>query len=233
MWSKTVRGNDEVGTLQIRSRDADKLLVAATVLTTNNPAGTFGNTIPVFRSDRSAERMNRSFSPSAERRPTHTNSTFRKLPALRRRFKSNFGPPMDRRSLAAGQIEPFKLLAVVNVVRPTSSRLITNTSSGGGRIAAYATPVDEISNDTWAIADWSSQLAYAPTGAVIIPVAGSVHGANGTFFRTDVAFTNRGTSTASGTLRYFSRTGDRVTRQITPEAGNRTSRTNVIGARMA
>ena len=48
-------GANELGTLQIRSKDASLLSVSANTLTTSNPSGTFGNAIPVFRSDRSID----------------------------------------------------------------------------------------------------------------------------------------------------------------------------------
>ncbi|MEO6259400.1 MAG: hypothetical protein ABIP63_03585 [Thermoanaerobaculia bacterium] len=215
---KTVfSGSDERGTLQIRSKDADKLAVAATVLTTNNPAGTFGNTIPVFRSDRSIN-AGSSLVLSGVRKDstTHTNlyvqETGGSAASVKVDFQAADGTPVSSRT---DSIDPFKLLALDNVVPANVvAVVVTNQSTGGGRIAAYATPVDEASGDTWVVADWARQLGYSGADPVTIPVAGSVHGLNNTFYRTDLALTNRGTDPAMGTLRYASRTGQTVEQQV-------------------
>ena len=216
---KTVfSGNDERGTLQIRSRDADKLAVAATVLTTNNPAGTFGNTIPVFSSDRSIG-VGSSLVLSGVRKDnaTHTNLYIQETggsPAsVQIDFQAADGSPVSSRT---DSIDAFKLLALDNVVPANAvAVVITNKSTGAARIAAYATPVDEASGDTWAVADWSRQLGYSGADPVTIPVAGSIHGANNTFYRTDLALTNRGTDPSTGTLRYVTRAGENVEQQVT------------------
>ena len=46
---KTTFAQDSQGTLQLRSVDADKLNVNATVFNSSNPAGTYGTTIPIIR----------------------------------------------------------------------------------------------------------------------------------------------------------------------------------------
>ena len=216
---KTVfSGSDERGTLQIRSKDADKLAVAATVLTTNNPAGTFGNTIPVFRSDRSID-VGSSLVLSGVRKDsaTHTNLYIQEpggsAASVQIDFQAADGTPVSSRT---DSIDAFKLLALDNVVPSNAvAVVITNRSTGAARIAAYATPVDEASGDTWAVADWSRQLGYSGADPVTIPVAGSIHGANNTFYRTDLALTNRGTDPSTGTLRYVTRAGENVEQQVT------------------
>lgn len=211
-------GNEEVGTLHIRSKDADKLAVAATALTANNPAGTFGNTIPVFRSDRALASSNALVLTGLRRdAKSHTNLYIQEVAGAPAVVQIDFLAADGSTILSRppDSLDTFKLLQMVNVVPANAvAAVITNTSTAGGKIAAYATPVDEASSDTWAIADWSTQLGYDPTAAVIVPVAGSVHGANGTFYRTDVAITNRGSSSATATLRYTLRTGAAVDRTI-------------------
>ena len=227
-------GNEEQGTLHIRSKDADKLAVAATVLSTNNAAGTFGNTIPVLRSDRSTG-AGEALVLSGLRKDatTHTNLYIQETAGSAATVQIDFlaadGSTVSSRP---EMIDAFKVLPRFDVVPANAvTAIITNTSTAGGRIAAYATPVDEASSDTWAVADWSQQLDYTPTEAVIIPVAGSVHGANNTFYRTDVAITNRASSAASGTLRYVSRTGDKIDRQISLGAKQSEVISDVVGSR--
>lgn len=227
-------GKDEVGTLQIRSKDADKLTLVATVLTTSDPAGTFGNTIPVFRSDRSAA-ANGVVVLTGLRKDagTHTNLYVQETAGEATSFEIEFvdanGTTVASRSES---IDGFRLRQLLDAVPLRAvAAFIRNSGSAGGKVVAYATPVDELSSDTWAIADWSQQLGYAPTEPAVIPAAGSLRGRNDTFYRTDFAITNRSSTQASGTLRYISRSGEKIDRGI--ELGGRQSEViaDVIGGR--
>jgi hypothetical protein len=112
-------------------------------------------------------------------------------------------------------VGPFALNAINNVVPDGAvAAILMNTDPAAGKFLAYATPVDDASGDNWSVVDWSKQFGYSGSGAVIIPVAGVVHGANNTFFRTDMAVTNTSSEPASGTLRFVSRSGDDVSSQI-------------------
>ena len=210
-------GTEEVGTLHIRTKDADKLAVAATVLTTNNAAGTFGNTIPVFRSDRAAAQNNVLVLTGLRKdSTTHTNLYIQEVAGSDATVTIDYlGADGTTISSSPQSISAFKLQQLVNAV-PTNAvaAMITNTSTNGAKIAAYATPLDEVSSDTWAIADWATQYGYAATDPVVVPIAGNIHGANNTFYRTDLAITNRTTSTATATLGYRSRTGSFVSKTI-------------------
>ena len=83
---------------------------------------------------------------------------------------------------------------------------VTNSNDSGGRLVAFATPVDNASGDFWAIADWNHELAAPLNEPVVIPVAGSLQG-NGAFFRTDVAISNRDAGPSTGRFIYYDRTG--------------------------
>lgn len=226
-------GTNEVGTLQVRSKDADKIVASARVMTTNNLSGSFGNTIPVFRSDRStgagaALVLNGLRKDSS----THTNlyiqETSGNAATVQIDYVSADGSTV---SSSTQSIDAFKLLQLNNAVPVNAvAAFVTNTSTGGGRISAYATPVDEKSTDTWAIADWAQQLGYAGTDPVVIPIAGNVHGANGTFYRTDVAVTNRGTTGAVVSLRYVSRTGATIDKQVNVDGKQTNTLNDVVGS---
>ncbi len=212
-------GTNEVGTLHLRSKDADKLAVAASILTTtNSPTGSFGNSIPVFRSDRSTDAgaalvLTGLRKDAATHTDLYIQETAGAAATVQTDFLSADGSVVSSRT---DSIDAFKLLQLQNVVPANAvTAVVNNTGTAGGRIAAYATAADEASKDTWTIADWSKQLGYSASGAVIVPVAGTVHGANGTFYRTDVAIANRGTTSATGTLRYISRSGEKLDRTIT------------------
>jgi hypothetical protein len=227
-------GTNEVGTLHLRSRDADKLSVAATVLSTTTTNGTFGNTVPVFRSDRTAG-AGSSIVLTGLRKDatTHTNlyvqETAGSAAVVQIEFLAADGSTVGA-ARPADAIEGFRLLQLVNIVPANAvAAVITNNSTAGGRIVAYATPVDEVSGDTWAIADWSTTLGYTPSETVIIPVAGTVHGANNTFYRTDVAITNRGATPVSGALKYVSRTGATTEKTISLGSKQSSILADVIG----
>jgi len=211
-------GTNEVGTVQFRSKDADKLAVAATVLTPNNPAGVFGNTIPIMRSDRAAGTGNTIVLTGLRKDANpHTNLYIQETAGSPATVSIDyFAADGTKVSSSSPQsVDTFKLLQMREAVPTTAdAAVITSTSPAGGKISAYATPVDQASTDTWAVADWSKQYAYSGSDPVIIPIAGSVHGANSTFYRTDVSITNRGSSQATGTLRYVSRAGDKIDQPI-------------------
>lgn len=227
-------GSNEVGTVQIRTKDAAKLSIAATVLTSNSAAGTFGNTIPVFHSDRSsATGTTLVLTGLRKDATTHTNlyiqETAGSAATLQTDFLAADGSTVSSRT---DSVDGFKLLQVINGVPANAAvAVITNTSTAGGKIAAYATPVDEASGDTWALADWSKQLGYTTTEATIVPVAGVVHGINNTLYRTDLSITNRGTTAASGTLRYISRAGEKMDRSISLGGKQTDVIADVIGTR--
>jgi hypothetical protein len=214
--AKNVFGNDaQVGSLQIRSASATKLLISTNIFNSSNAAGTTGTVIPTFRSDRGVGAGDRLVLTGLRRDATsHTNLFLQELSGTGSTIQTEFlaadGSSLGTRTDAVG---PFALNAANNVV-PAGAVAAILTNTGLGKFLAYATPVDEASGDNWSVVDWSKQFGYSGSEAVIIPVAGVVHGANNTFFRTDIAVTNTGSGSGSGTLRFLSRTGDDVSRPI-------------------
>ncbi|HEY8132704.1 MAG TPA: SCE4755 family polysaccharide monooxygenase-like protein [Thermoanaerobaculia bacterium] len=214
--AKNVFDNDaQVGSLQIRSASATKLLVSTNIFNSSNAAGTTGTVIPTFRSDRGVGAGDGLVLTGLRRDATsHTNLFIQEMSGAGSTIQTEFlaadGSSLGTRTDAVG---PFALNGGNNVV-PAGAVAAILTNTGPGKFLAYATPVDDASGDNWSVVDWSKQFGYSRNEAVIIPVAGVVHGANNTFFRTDVAVTNTGSGTGSGTLRYVSRTGDDVSRQI-------------------
>jgi hypothetical protein len=225
--------NSQVGSLQIRSASAAKLSVATAVFNASNPAGTYGTTIPTFRSDRAVPAGGRLVLTGLRQDTTgHTNLFIQETAGVGVTVQTQFldvnGTTLGTRSDTVGA---FALSQINNVV-PTGAvvAILTNTSSGNGQFLAYATPVDQASGDNWSIVDWSRQYGYAGSDPVIIPVAGILQGANNTFFRTDVAITNTATGQASGTLRFYPRGGSPTDRQVTLGSLQTSLLTNVIGS---
>lgn len=228
-------GTDEVGTMQVRSQSAAKLNVAATVSTANNPAGTFGNTIPVFRSDRAAQSGDTIMITGLRKdSSTYTNLFIQEVGGATASVKLDFWS-VDGTAVGTGtqSVGAFQLLPLLDMVPSNAvAVVITNQSATVAKIAAYATAVDTVTNDTWTLADWGQQLGYAPNETIVIPVAGSVHGANGTFYRTDVAISSRSTA-ANATLRYVARDGSHTDVPISMTSGLQTRViTDVVGTAM-
>jgi hypothetical protein len=188
---KNVFGNDaQVGSLQIRSASVTKLLVSTNILNSSNPAGSTGTVIPSFRSDRGVAAGDRLVLTGLRRDATsHTNLFIQEVSGAGSTIHTEFlaadGSSLGTRTDAVG---PFALNGGYNVV-PAGAVAAILTNTGPGKFLAYATPVDDASGDNWSVVDWSKQFGYSRNEAVIIPVAGVVHGANNTFFRTDIAVT--------------------------------------------
>ena len=213
---KTTFGQDTQGTLQVRSVDADKLNVNATVFNSSNPAGTYGTTIPIIRSDRGVGTGGNVVLTGLRADATsHTNLYLQEVSGTAITVNTEFfradGSSAGTRSDDLG---PFGLKQIGQIVPQGAVSAILTTPSSG-RFQAFATPVDRASGDTWSVADWSTFYGYPSSTSTVIPVAGVLQGAGNTFFRTDAAIMNRGTGQASGTLRYFGRTGDQFTRGFT------------------
>ena len=213
---KTAFNQDTQGTLQLRSADADKLNVNATVFNSSNPAGTYGTTIPIIRSDRGVGSGGSVVLTGLRADATsHTNLYLQEVSGTAITVNTEFiradGSSAGTRSDDLG---PFGLKQIGQIVPQGAVSAILTTSSSG-RFQAFATPVDRASGDTWSVADWSTFYGYPSNATTVIPVAGVLQGAGNTFFRTDAAIMNRGTGQASATLEYFGRTGDRFTRGVT------------------
>ncbi|HEY8130558.1 MAG TPA: hypothetical protein VII12_01590, partial [Thermoanaerobaculia bacterium] len=230
---KNVFANDaQVGSLQIRSASAAKLLVSTNIFNSSNPAGTYGTAIPTFRSDRAAAPGERLVLTGIRQDSgAHTNFFIQETAGVGVSVQTEFldanGATVGTRSDTVG---PFAL-SQLNSAAPTGTvaAILTNTSSGSGKFLAYATPVDNLSGDNWSLVDWSRQLGYSGSDPVVIPVAGVLQGANNTFFRTDATITNTGGSQGAGTLQFFPRSGSPSTRQITLGARQSTTLNDIIG----
>lgn len=206
----TVYGQEaQLGSLQIRSPRIENLGVTATVFNKSDPAGTFGTTIPVFRSDRDATPGEEIYLTGLTRSTSrHTNlflqETSGATVTVSTRFLGESGNTLGTRT---DEVGPFSMIQIGNVVPEGAVSAVLRNDGDTGEFAAYATPVDELSGDTWAVSDWPRQLGYTRAESVVIPVVGALHGANDTFFRTDVTILSTGSISARGTLRYFDRTG--------------------------
>lgn len=206
------------GSMQIRTRQADNISLAANVFNSSDPKGTYGTVIPAFRSDRAVAPGGSIYLTGLRADATsHTNLYIQEV----------HGAPVSARvdfydanggSVGAPQthtLEGFKLIQLGRVVPEGAvSAIVTSDPGSVGHFVAYATPVDRASGDTWAVADWARLGGFSMSEPLLIPVAGAAPGANNTYFRTDLAVMNSGTTQASATLTYYTRSGEKFDRRV-------------------
>ncbi|MDX1584463.1 MAG: hypothetical protein R3338_12775, partial [Thermoanaerobaculia bacterium] len=213
----SVFNRQDLGSIQIRSADVEDLSVAASVIVSSDPAGTFGTSLPAFRSDRGVEPGGSQFITGLRRDESgHTNLYVQEMSGASYPVSIDFyledGTSAGAQSVT---LAPFGLVVLGDVVPEGAvSAVLSSDGSAGGRFLAHATPVDRASKDTWVVTDWTRHYGYARNEPVVIPIAGAVHGANDTYFRTDVAVMNAGSGEASGLLRYHPRGGEVIERQV-------------------
>ncbi|HVT04755.1 MAG TPA: hypothetical protein VHL58_15435 [Thermoanaerobaculia bacterium] len=227
---KSVYNKDaEQGTLQIRSLDWAKLSLNANIFNISDSRGTYGTSIPSFRGDR-ALNAGQSLLLSGLRSSdkAHTNILIQETSGATANFDVDFlaedGTVVSSQSVH-DSVPGFLLYRLINKVPPSAvAARITDRADSAGRLVAYATPVDDESGDFWSILDWNLQSGTDGSAPQVIPVAGTLRGANNNFFRTDVAISNRGTGAGSGTLRFYYDGGQTVAEQkdfiFTPDRSN-------------
>ncbi|MGK2860228.1 MAG: hypothetical protein ACSLFQ_23780 [Thermoanaerobaculia bacterium] len=198
----------QVGTMHFRSDDVTSLSVNANVFNKSNAAGTYGTALPTFRTDRSTSSGQSIVLGGLVKSDTsHTNlylqemaggtatASIAYLDALGNTLSTTDGVSLTGWGLTSiSDAAPSGAVAAI----------ITNTS---GAFSAFATPVDDASGDTWAVADWRRQYDSTGSEPMVIPVVGAAAGANNTSFRSDVTITNLDASAASLSL-YYSATGE-------------------------
>jgi hypothetical protein len=200
-------GQQSQGTLQIRSSSSTFLSVSANVFNKSDPKGTFGTALPIFRTDRAAAPGETIVLTGLRKDLTaHTNIYLQEMSGGTATAHIDFYDANGSLVLPgydSQQIGPFALGAAGSIVPPNAvSARVRNTS--GAKLAAYATPGDEQSGDTWAVVDWNRQYGAVGNEGFLIPVVGAAAGANNTYFQTDAAITEAVGGSASVTLTYVS-----------------------------
>jgi len=214
---KNVYNNDQtVGTLQIRTGSIANLSVAASIFNASDPRGTFGTAIPLLRSDRAITTGQKLYLPGLVQDATHRTNFYLQetaggAPTVRTDFLNATGTVIGTRTDA---LEPFRMLQIVSPAPAGTVTAVVTQTGGTGSLSGYATPLDTASGDTWAVTDWNAAFGSSPTDKLIIPIAGSAAGALGTFFRTDVAATNIGSTTGNIQFTYRPTSGGSVVKTV-------------------
>ncbi len=213
-------GAGHLGTLQLRFSNLEQLVAAASVFNSSNPGGTYGTGIPPLRSDRAISAGERMYLTGLRADAgAHTNLYLQEASgrgvSIAIRFFDPAGNVLAQRSET---LDPWALRVLGYVVPNGGVSAELSHAGGSGTFAGYATPVDN-GGDTWVVADWQRYYGVQSAGVWIVPVAGVLRGAAGTYFRTDIAIMNTGPSKATGTLRFFNRDGTITNRGLSIEQG--------------
>lgn len=171
---------DTVGTLQLRSADAEEIAAFAKLVTTRASSVTLSD-IPLFRSDRSAGASQAIYLAGVRAgADLFLQETSGSAATVRVDYLDAAGNP------AGSRTEPVPAFALVELrgAVPDSAvtSVVTTLAGSAGRIAAYARVTDPASGDSWSVVDWARVNGYSLAGAVRIPfteekVAGSGGGA--------------------------------------------------------
>ncbi len=231
---KTVfEAEESQGTLQIRTRSIDQLFVNANIFNVSDPKGTYGTALPLLRSDRSAAPGQSTFLTGLqrdERNTVYTNMYLQETGGQDVNFSiSYFDAAGKSVGTRTGSIGPFRLTALGDIPIGTVAAEIANTPGSFGRLGSFGALVDALSGDFWTVSDWNRELATPLDEPVIIPGAGWTPGQLGTFFKTDIAISNRSSTAASGTFTYFARGGGIGATDITLAAGESAILRDFIG----
>lgn len=170
-----------VGTLHVRSRDADKLQISASLVQAIS-TGIGATALPVFRSDRAisgGERLHLvGFPPgSAERSVVYLQETSGGTAEVQIEFLDATGNPVGSRLDRA--VGPFEAVELTEAVPPQAATAIVElTPSSSGDLVAW-TLVSDLDGSRWPVVDWNRFAAIPSGGAIRIgPVGASDGGEN-------------------------------------------------------
>jgi len=225
----TVYGaNAQIGSIQIRTPGylGDGAVgVNANVFNVSGKTGTYGTSVPVFKFGEfecSQDASKKLYLTGLRKDATgHTNFYIQETCGTAGKVNLDFYDANGNKvGNTTADVPAFAATQLGASALPTGavSAVLSHVAGTGGGFVAYATPVDELSGDTWAQVDWPNQRGYKGSDPVIIPVAGATPGANNTYFRTDLAIMNTGSASGSGTLRFINRTGETIDKTITLDA---------------
>jgi hypothetical protein len=215
--AKNVFGQGEqLGTMQLRSSLTTQLAAAASVFNKSNAEGTYGTALPVFRSSRGVAAAESIYLTGIRKGGAmHTNIYVLETVGLPASFSIDFlnanGIVMTSTTDSVAAFG-YRVVDQSRIPEGAAAAIVTNSSSG--RIAAFATPVDRSTGDTWAVTDWNRYYGVPFSQAVFVPVAGALAGRNNTYFKSDLTLLNTASSSARASVDYVPASGARVTKTL-------------------
>ncbi len=235
--SSVFGGMDQIGTLHLRSPNTAHLAVAANVFNKANRTGTFGTSLPVFRSSRGApagESLDIAGllqEPNRFRTNLYVQEAGGSATTVQVRYFDENGTLLGSTPIT---LPAYGLVSIPSVQIPQGTVRAQLRNQTNGAVTGFATPTDNSSNDTWAVTDWSRFFGVTAAGTTfIVPGMGSIIGGNGTFFRSDLTLGNPTTTNVAGRLEYYAPGRARVDRTISLPSGRTVRMTDVVGTTFA
>jgi len=120
-------------------------------------------------------------------------------------------------------LPPLGMTQVTRVVRDlgvsanvTGARLVLSTATTGGAFSAYASVIDNVTNDPRTLLPKAAPIPYDKPYRWYLPSSARAGGAGGAFYTTDVTVANVGTVTANYFLKFL---GNNQDGSVGPERG--------------
>jgi 6-phosphogluconolactonase len=112
-------------------------------------------------------------------------------------------------------LPPLGMTQVTRVVRDlgvaadvTGARLVLSTPTSGGAFAAYASVIDNVTNDPRTLLPKTAPIPYDKPYRWYLPSSARAGGAGGAFYTTDLTVANVGTTTANYFLKFLGNNRD-------------------------
>jgi hypothetical protein len=204
------QSKEQVGSLHVRATNIAQVAAAAVVFNKTRPEGTYGTVVPTFRTDRGIDAgASLRITGLTKTASSHTNLYLQemtgKAASAQLAFYDQAGQLLASDPALGQSIPAWGLLQILQDKVPEGAVSVRVTNSSAGRLAAYATPVDRASGDTWAVTDWDLHAGLTGREELLVPVVGMVAGANDTLFRTDLWVTGKSGAAVQATVDYWER----------------------------
>lgn len=206
------QADNQAGGAQVRTQASARVTVTAALVSSPEATlGTYAGTLASFRSDRGAA-PNATITLTGLKKESgmHTELFLQEMSGLASLVRTElFDEGGASRGTRTDPLASFAMLELDDVVPAGAvSATVTNVSVTDSRITAHALVLDERTGDSANVVDWNRRNGTSATEDQLIPLATrSTLGERTT--RTDVAITNRGGDTATGTLTFYGGTGRR------------------------
>jgi len=224
----------QVGSLHLRATNISEVGAAAIVFNKSRPEGTYGTVVPTFRTDRGIDTgASMRITGLAKTASSHTNVYVQEMTgkpsSAQLAFYDQSGKLLASDPTLGQPIPAWGLLQILQDKVPEGAVSLKVTNTSPGRLAAYATPVDRASGDTWAVTDWNLQGGLTGRSEMVIPVAGTLPGANGTLFRTDLWVTGAAGGSVQASVDYWERQATGAMQQFTKQVSAPANGTAIYG----
>ena len=135
-------------------------------------------------------------------------------------------------------LAPLGMTQVTKVVRDLGvagdvkgARLVLSTPINGGAFSAYASAIDNVTNDPRTLLPRASQIPYVAPSRWYLPSSARAGGAGGAFFTTDLTIANVGSKKADGFIKFLGNNKDGtggVSKPLSIPAGQSVTYTDVL-----